>query len=132
MNHNLKNGCDDKKARLRKVFWAFTCVGAVFFLLWFLRFFHSLGGEYDFLVRWTSLVSYVLLGMTIGLAVSEKQIQVRRLVAFSLVFSAGFLLAPLVGVGILMLADAYSISWVTTSIIFGGSIVAYLFSYMGL
>ena len=53
------------------------------------------------------------------------------MIAFSVLFSAGFLVAPLVGVGILMFAETLPISRANAGAVFGGSIVIYLLLYMG-
>lgn len=121
-----------KTTSLRKALWASTFIGTIFLSLWFLRFFHILGSRYDLLIRWISTVSLILCGVVIGIAISEKKIRIRGLLTSFLLFAAGFIAAPFVGVGILMLAEALPIGRVNTGMIFGGSIVAYLLLYLGL
>jgi hypothetical protein len=116
---------------LRKALWAFVCVGSVFLLLWFLRFFGILGGEFDILVWLTSTVGFVLFGVAMGVAISEKRVQVGGSIVFFILFSVGFLAAPFVGVGVLMLAEALAVSGVVLGVVFGGSVVVYLLLYMG-
>ncbi len=74
----------------------------------------------------------MLFGVSIGIAISEKKVQVRGMIAFLLIFSAGFLAAPFVGVGILMVASMFPFSRGIEPIVFGGSITGYLLLYMGL
>lgn len=98
--------------------------------LWFLRFFKILGSEYDILIRWVSTAGLVILGIFIGILVSEKKIQIRSRITFTILFAAGFFAAPLVATGILMFASNFSFSKGFEPLIFGGSIIGYLLLYM--
>ncbi|MEM3551219.1 MAG: hypothetical protein QXN87_01970 [Candidatus Bathyarchaeia archaeon] len=97
--------------------------------LWFLRIFNILGSEYDLLIRSVSATSLILLGVFIGILISEKKIQTRSMITFTILFSAGFFAAPVVAVGILMLASNFPFSRGMESLIFGGSIIGYLLFY---
>ena len=61
-----------------------------------------------------------------------KKADVSRLVTFFLVFALGFMFAPFVGVGMLMILELLPFNSGNESIVFGGSIVVYLLLYMGL
>jgi len=118
-----------KTTSLRKVLWVSVCVFEVLILLWVLRLFNVLGSEYDILIRWVSTISLILLGVFIGVLISEKRVQVRGMITF-LIFAAGFFAAPFVGVGILMVVTRFPFSRGIEPIIFGGSITGYLLLYM--
>ena len=118
-----------KITSLRKVLWVSVCVFEVLILLWVLRLFNVLGSEYDILIRWVSTISLILLGVFIGVLISEKRVQVRGMKTF-LIFAAGFFAAPFVGVGILMVVTRFPFSRGIEPIIFGGSITGYLLLYM--
>lgn len=115
---------------LTKVLWASVCALWVLILLWFLRQFNILGSEYDILINWVSAIGLILLGVFIGILISEKKIQIRPMITFLLVFTAGFFAAPFVAVGILMLATNFPFSRGIEPLIFGGSITGYLLLYM--
>src|SRR3989304_5115820 len=116
---------------LRKALWASMCAFVTLVLLQILRTLNLLASEYDILISWISTISLILIGVFIGVLISEKRIQVRwRMIIFLLVFAAGFFAAPLVGVGILMVADKFPFSRGIEGIIFGGSITIYLLLYM--
>ncbi len=117
---------------VRKAYWASVCAFSVFLLLWFLRLFNVLGSEYNLLIGWVTTISLILLGVFIGTLISEKKIRVRGIIAFLLIFSAGFLAAPFVGVGVLMVVSMFPVSRGIEPIVFGGSITGYLLLYMGL
>src|SRR3989304_4653118 len=115
---------------LRKALWASMCAFVTLVLLQILRTLNLLASEYDILISWISTISLILLGVFIGVLISEKRGQVRWSITFLLVFAAGFFAAPLVGVGILMVADKFPFSRGIEGIIFGGSITIYLLLYM--
>lgn len=115
---------------LRKVLWASVCVFWILIFLWFLRLFNVLGSEYDILINWISAISLILLGVFIGILISQKKIQIRPMITFLFVFTAGFFAAPLIATGILMLTTNFSFSRGIEPIIFGGSITGYLLLYM--
>ena len=119
-----------KITSLRKVLWVSVCVFEVLILLWVLRLFNVLGSEYDILIRWVSTISLILLGVFIGVLISEKRVQVRGMNTFLVIFVAGFFAAPFVGVGILMVVTRFPFSRGIEPIIFGGSITGYLLLYM--
>lgn len=119
-----------KITNLAKALW--TSVGAlwILILLWFLRQFNILGSEYDILISWVSAIGLILLGVFVGILISEKKIQIRPTITFLFVFTAGFFAAPFVAVGILMLTTNFSFSRGIEPLIFGGSITGYLLLYM--
>jgi len=79
---------------LRKTALLSACALTVFILA-FLRLLNILGSEYDLLMRWVSAISLLLIGIIIGMSISEKKIQVRGMLAI-LLFLAGFCAALLV------------------------------------
>jgi sorbitol-specific phosphotransferase system component IIBC len=99
-------------------------------LLWVLRQFSILGSEYDILVNCVSAIGLVLLGVFVGILISEKKIQIRSTLPFLFVFTAGFFAAPFIAVGSLMLTTKFSFSQGIEPLIFGGSITGYLLLYM--
>jgi len=116
---------------LKKALWIWVCAFVALVLLQILRTLNILASEYDLLISWISTISLILLGIFIGILISEKRVQFRwRMIIFLLVFAAGFLAAPLVGVGILMVADKFPFSRGIEGIIFGGSMTIYLLLYM--
>lgn len=119
------------KSSLRNVLGAFVCFSAIFLSLEFLRLFNILGSECDLLIRWISPIGVFLFGMAIGIGISEKKIRVRGVVASLLLFAVGFITAPLLSVGMLMLLEPLPFSRGNEGVIFGGSIVLYLLLYMG-
>jgi len=72
-----------------------------------------------------------VVGGTLVVALARKTNRVRRVMAY-LLFSAGFLMAPFVGVSILLIRDALLSDRGYAGVIFGGSVVTYLLLYMGL
>ena len=102
------------------------------FSFWSLRLLNVLGSEYDIVIRWVSTISMILCGVFIGLLISEKRIQTRWKSVPLLMFIAGFLAAPFVGVGVLMLLKVSFFQRGIEPMIFGGSVVVYLLLYMGL
>lgn len=116
---------------LRKAVVVSACASTVF-MLSFLRLFNILGNEYDLLIRWVSATSLLLCGVLIGMLISEKKIQVRGMLASLLLFLAGFLAAPFVGVGVLMVVSIFPFSRGIEPIAFVGSVMGYLLLYMGL
>lgn len=119
-----------KTTNLTKVLWASVCALWVFILLWFLRQFNILGSEFDILRNWVSAVGLILLGLFIGIILSEKKIQIRPAIPFLIIFAAGFFAAPFVAVGMLVLTTNLSLSRGIEPLIFGGSITGYLLLYM--
>jgi hypothetical protein len=120
----------NKLMRLREALWASICALLLLISIWFLRFFNILGSEYDIFIRWVSTAGLVILGIFIGILVSEKKIQIRSMITFTILFAAGFFAAPFVATGILMLANNFSFSKGFEPLIFGGSIIGYLLLYM--
>ena len=60
-----------------------------------------------------------------------KKVDIRRSITFFLLFAMGFVLAPFVGVGMLVILETLSLVG-SERIVFGGSVVVYLLLYMGL
>ena len=117
---------------LTKSLWVFVSAFIVFLLLWFLRLLNVLGSEFDIVIRWASTISLILCGVFVGLLISERRIQARWKFVPLLLFVVGFLAAPFVGVGLLMLLNRFSFSRGIEPVIFGGSITGYLLLYTGL
>jgi len=86
-----------------------------------------LGSEFDILILPVSAISLILLGVFVGALTSQKHIRVRAVLLPSLLFVLGFLAAPFVGVGVLMLSENLGFD---NPVIFAVSITAYLFLYM--
>ena len=114
---------------LANLLWVCAFAFMVYLSLLLLRLSNVLGSEVDILMRWVSGVSLVLLGVFVGALISQKQIRVRALLLPSLLFALGFLAAPFVGIGVMMLSENLGFD---NPVIFGVSITAYLFLYMGL
>ena len=114
---------------LANLLWVCAFAFMVYLSLLLLRLSNVLGSEFDILMRWVSGVSLVLLGVFVGALISQKQIRVRALLLPSLLFALGFLAAPFVGIGVMMLSENLGFD---NPVIFGVSITAYLFLYMGL
>jgi hypothetical protein len=100
----------------------------VYLSLLLLRLSSVLGNEFDILMRLVSAISLILLGVLVGVLISQKQIRVRAVLLPSL-FVLGFFAAPFVGIGVLMLFENFGFDM---PVIFGVSITAYLLLYMGL
>jgi hypothetical protein len=115
--------------KLTKLLWAWASVFLVFLSLWLLRLSNVLGSGVDILIQWLSAISLILLGVFVGMLVSQKQIRVRALLIPSILFVLGFLAAPFVGIGVLMLIENLGID---APMMFGVSIVVYLLLFMGL
>jgi hypothetical protein len=96
-----------------------------------LRLLNVIGSETDILIQGISTFSLILLGVCVGVLVSQKKIRVRAMLARFLLFVLGFLAAPFVGVGVLLLRDAVASGLGSTPAIFGVSIIVYLLFYMG-
>jgi NO-binding membrane sensor protein with MHYT domain len=94
-----------------------------------LRLSSVIGRESDILIQLVSAISLILLGVFAGTLVSQKQIRVQAVLLPSLLFVLGFLAAPFVGIVMLMLFENLGFY---NPAIFGVSIIAYLFLYMGL
>jgi len=101
----------------------------VYLFLLLLRLTNFLGNDFDILIRWGSVISLILLGAFVGALISQKQIRVRTVLLPSLLFALGFLVAPFVGIGVLMFFENLGFD---IPAIFGVSITAYLMLYMGL
>lgn len=54
------------------------------------------GAEYDLLVRWVSVVSLVVMGIFVGMLISEKKISVKTGLVNLLVVLVGLALVPIV------------------------------------
>ena len=116
---------------LTKLLWACTCAFMVFLSLRVLRLLNVIGSEADVLIPWVSTISLILLGVFVGVFISQKKIQVQAMLVPFLLFVLVFLAAPFVGVGVLMLVEnAFNIR--LNPLIFGISITVYLLLYMGL
>lgn len=114
---------------LIKLLWLWAFAFMVYLSLLLLRLSNFLGSEFDILIRWVSVISLILLGVFVGAFISQKQIRVRAVLLPSLLFALGFLVAPFVGIGVLMLFENLGFD---IPAIFGVSITAYLLLYMGL
>jgi hypothetical protein len=114
---------------LAKLLWVCVFAFMVYLSLLLLRLSNVLGSEFDILMQSVSAISLVLLGISAGALISQKHIRVRAFLLPFLLFALGFLAAPFVGIGVLMLFDNLGFG---NPVIFGVSISAYLFVYMGL
>ncbi len=115
---------------LTKLLWAWTCVFIVVLSLWFLRLLNILGSSTDILTQWISAISLVLCGVFVGVFISEKKIRVQAMLVIHLfLFALGFLVAPFVGIAVLMVIENFGFD---TPAIFGASVTVYLLAYMGL
>ena len=114
---------------LAKLLWICVFAFTVYLSLLLLRLSHVLGSEFDILMQSVSAISLILLGIFVGALISQKHIRVRALLLPFLLFALGFLAAPFVGIGALMLCENLGFD---NPVIFGVSITAYLFLYMGL
>jgi len=114
---------------LAKLLWVCAFAFMVYLSLLLLRLSNVLGSEFDILMRSVSAISLILLGVFVGALILQKQIRVRALLLPSLLFALGFLAAPFVGIGVLMMFENLGFD---NPVIFGVSITAYLFLYMGL
>jgi len=119
-----------KITNLAKALWASVSALWILILLWFLRQLSILGSEYDIVLSWVSTIGLILLGVFVGILISEKKIQIRATITFLFVFAAGFFAAPFFAVGILMLTTYFSFSKGIEPLVFGGSITGYLLLYM--
>jgi hypothetical protein len=99
-------------------------------LLWFLRLFNVLGSEYDIFIRWVSTIGLIVLGISVGILISEKKIEIRPMITPFILFAIGFFVAPFFAVGILTLASNFPLSRGIEPLIAGGSIIGYLSLYM--
>jgi len=115
---------------LRGTLWASLCAFMLFMLLWFLRLFNVLGSEYDIFIRWVSTIGLIVLGISVGILISEKKIQIRPMITPLILFAVGFNAAPFFAVGILTLASNFPLSRGIEPLIVGGSIIGYLSLYM--
>jgi len=114
---------------LARLLWVCAFAFTVYLSLLLLRLSNVLGSEFDILMRSISVISLILLGVFLGALISQKEIRVRALLLPSLLFVLGFFAAPFVGIGVLMLFENLGFG---NPVIFGVSITAYLFIYMGL
>jgi hypothetical protein len=113
-----------------KLLWAWTCVFIVVLSLWFLRLLNILGSSTDILTQWISAISLVLCGVFVGVFISEKKIRVQAMLVIHLfLFALGFLVAPFVGIAVLMVIENFGFD---TPAMFGVSVTVYLLAYMGL
>jgi Trk-type K+ transport system membrane component len=100
--------------------------------MWLLRLLDVLGSGTDVLIQWFSAISLILCGVFFGVLISEKKIRVRAMLVFQfLLFALGFLAAPLVAAGAVMLTETYTSSRVIPAVA-GVVVVAYLLLYMRL
>ena len=114
---------------LEKLLWVCVFAFMVYLSLLLLRLSRVLGSEFDILMQSVSAISLILLGIFVGALISQKHVRVRALLLPFLLFALGFLAAPFVGIGALMLFENLGLG---NPVIFGVSITAYLFLYMGL
>ena len=115
---------------LTKLLWAWTCVFIVVLSLWFLRLLNVLGSSTDILMQWISAISLILCGVFAGVFISEKKIRAQAmLVIHLLLFALGFLVAPFVGIAVLMVIENLGFD---TPAMFGVSVTVYLLLYIGL
>ena len=112
---------------LTRLLWICTFAFVVCLSLLLLRLSNVLGSEFDILILSISAISLILLGVFVGALTSQKHIRVRAVLLPSLLFVLGFLAAPFVGVGVLMLSENLGFD---NPVIFAVSITAYLFLYM--
>jgi hypothetical protein len=129
LNISLKECFWANIMNLAKLLWVCAFAFMVCLSLLLLRLSDVLGSEFDILMRSVSAVSLIFLGVFVGALISQKQIRVRALLLPSLLFMLGFFAAPFVGIGVLMLFENLGFD---NPVIFGVSITAYLFLYMGL
>ena len=115
---------------LKEALWASTFILLFSMAFWFLRFLNILGSEYEIFIRWISAVGLIILGIFLGMLISEKKIQMRSMITSSILFAAGFFAAPFVAMGILMLASSFSFGRGMEPLIFGGSVTGYLLFYV--
>lgn len=112
---------------LTKLLLAWTCVFIVVLCLWFFRLLNVLGSEFDILVRGFLAIALVLCGVFVGILVSQKQVRVRAVLFSFLLFALGFLAAPFVGIGVLMLFENFGFD---IPAIFGVCVTVYLLLYV--
>ena len=112
---------------LTKLLLAWTCVFIVVLCLWFFRLLNVLGSEFDILIRGFSAIALVLCGVFVGIFVSQKQVRVRAVLFSFLLFALGFLAAPFVGIGVLMLFENFGFD---IPAIFGVCVAVYLLLYV--
>ena len=129
LNNSLKECFLANTMSLTKLLWTCTFAFMVYLSLLLLRLSNVLGSEFDILIRLVSAISLILLGVFAGALISQKQIRVRAVLLPALLFALGFLVAPFVGIGVLMLFENLGFN---LPAIFGVSITAYLLLYMGL
>ena len=115
--------------RLRKALWASVCAFMIYMLLFFLRLFQVLGSEADILTRWISTVSLILLGVFMGVAISERKIRVRGVLASLLLVAVGFILTPFVAGMFATLVSKFSFARRIGLIVVGVVTVGYLELY---
>ena len=114
---------------LTRLLWVCAFAFLVSLSLLLLRLSKVLGSDADILIQWVSAISLILLGVFIGTLISQKQIRVRTMLIPTVLFVLGFLAAPFVGIGVLMLFENFGFNMPA---IFGVSLVVYLLLYMGL
>jgi hypothetical protein len=112
---------------LTKLLLAWTCVFIVVLCLWFFGLLNVLGSEFDILIRGFSAIALVLCGVFVGILVSQKQVRVRAVLFSFLLFALGFLAAPFVGIGVLMLFENFGFD---IPAIFGVCVTVYLLLYV--
>ncbi len=129
LNSSLRECFLANTMNLTKLLWMCAFAFMVCLSLLLLRLSNVLGSEFDILTRLVSAISLILIGVLVGVLISQKQIRVRALLLPSLLFVLGFFAAPFVGIGVLMLFENLGFD---NPAMFGVSITAYLFLYMGL
>ena len=83
---------------LRKVLWALVLLGALFLLLWFLKFFGILGSETVVLTSSLAIICSILFGVSIYIAIREKRIDIKGIVVNLLLGLTVLFLSPIIGV----------------------------------
>lgn len=116
---------------LTKLLWICACVFTAYLFLLFLRLLNVLGSEVGVFIRLVSSISLILLGVLVGVFISKKQIRVRAILVPFLLFALGFLAAPFIIIGALMLIEN-AFSTRINPIMVGIGIAVYLLLYMGL
>ena len=106
------------------------CAFAVYMLLWFLRLFNVVGSEADILIRWVSTVSLILLGVFIGIAISERRIRVRGMLASLLLVAVGFVTTPVCAGMFATLVSKFPFDRRMGLIVVGVATVSYFGLYM--
>jgi hypothetical protein len=82
--------------QLKKAAFAASVFFVIYLVLLMLSLLGFIGAEYDILVRWVSVISLVLMGVFVGMLISEKKIPVKTALVNLLVVLVGLALVPIV------------------------------------